>query len=195
MTDITDDTRDPRIAHTRHRVQRAAIAELGAVGYGALTIEGVAARSGVAKSTIYRHWTGTGPLIADALDELNQQPVPTPDGGTVRVQVIALLTHLARAMSDPELSATVPALVDGAEHDPTIARLFHSYNDRRRRALAEAIATGIATGELDGALDPELTALALAGAIVYRRLMTDTPLPADHIEHLVDQVLGRPAEE
>ena len=54
-----------------------ALSELAAVGYGAFTIEAVARRSGVAKSTIYRHWPGKLALIADALDTLNVQ---TPAG-------------------------------------------------------------------------------------------------------------------
>ena len=64
---------DPRIERTREVVKRVALSELAAVGYGAFTIEAVARRSGVAKSTIYRHWPGKLTLIADALDTLNVQ--------------------------------------------------------------------------------------------------------------------------
>lgn len=96
-------------------------------------------------------------------------------------------------MSNPAMSATVPARIDAIERDQTIMQLFHRYNDDRRRAPIDAIATGIDTGQLD-TLDPELTALAPAGPITYRRVMTGTPLPADHIDDLIDQVIDRTTE-
>lgn len=180
---------DPRIVHTREVVRRAALAELAAVGWGELTIEGVAARSRVAKSTIYRHWRGKAELVADALEAHGAQPDPQVTGGTAREQVGVLLRHLAAAMQDPELSPTVPALVDAAERDPLIAELFHRHNDRRRQRLAEVLHAGVEAGELPPHLDPAVAATALAGAVVYRRLMTAEPV-GDGVEDLVTAVLG-----
>ena len=61
---------DPRIERSRRVILEAALAELGEVGYGALTIESVAARAGVGKSTIYRHWSGKLNLVEDAFRTL-----------------------------------------------------------------------------------------------------------------------------
>ena len=61
-----------------------ALSELAARGYGAFTIEAVAKRSGVAKSTIYRHWPGKLALIADALDTLNVQTPAEPSPAAER---------------------------------------------------------------------------------------------------------------
>lgn len=182
---------DPRIAQTRQLVQRAVLAELAGAGYGGTTIEGVAARSGVAKSTIYRHWPNKLALIADALETLNVQPPVASAEGSTRTRVTRLLQHLAEAMSDPDLSPSVPALVEAAERDPTIARFHHQYADRRRQTLVDLLATGITAGELPPGLDPQLAALALAGAVVYTRLMTSTPFPVHRVEALVEQILGR----
>lgn len=190
MSDATEHVEDPRIAHTRRVVRQAALDELADVGYGRFTIESVAQRAHVAKSTIYRHWDGRLSLIADALDALNQQPVPTPGDGTHREQIARLLRHLAEAMCDPTLSAAVPAMIEAAERDPGIARVHHRYNDRRRQTLVDVISAGIQTGEFPGRLDPELTALALAAPIVYRRLMTDQPFPQDRLDDLIDHVIG-----
>lgn len=184
-------TSDPRIAHTRRVVQRAALSELAAVGFGAFTIEGVAARSKVAKSTIYRHWDGKLSLIADALETLNEQPVPTPADGSAREQIASLLHHLAAALTDPLLSPTVPAMIEAAERDSTIARCLHEYSDRRRQTLVDVISAHIAAGELASTLDPELAALALSGPIFYSRLMTDRAFPPERIDDLIDTVIGR----
>jgi TetR/AcrR family transcriptional regulator of autoinduction and epiphytic fitness len=166
-------------------VRRAALAELAAVGWGALTIEGIADRSGVAKSTIYRHWSGKAALIADAVDAGSTQPEPRASGDGVRAQVASLLGHLAGAMADPELSSTVPALVDAAERDPAIAELFQGHNRHRRQRLVDVLRAGVATGELPAHLDPVAAATALAGAVVYRRLMSAEPPDA-----LLTAVLG-----
>src|SRR4029078_13124760 len=65
--EMVDTSLDPRIERSRRVILEAALEELGAVGYGALTIEGVAARAGVGKSTIYRHWPGELPLVQGAV--------------------------------------------------------------------------------------------------------------------------------
>lgn len=179
---------DPRIVHTRAVVRHAALAELAAVGWGALTIEGVAERSGVAKSTIYRHWSGKAALVADAVGAGSTQPDPEVAGANARQRVASLLRHLAAAMADPELSSTVPALVDAAERDHAIAELFHAHNRRRRQRLTAVLRAGVEAGELPAHLDPTAAATALAGAVIYRRLMTAEPL--DDVDDLLTAVLG-----
>lgn len=191
MDAIAPETSDPRIAHTRRVVQRAALSELAAVGFGAFTIEGVAARSKVAKSTIYRHWDGKLALIADALETLNEQPVPRPADGSAREQIASLLRHLVDALTDPVLSPTIPAMIEAAERDPTIARFLHEYSDRRRQTLVDVINTHIARGQLASTLDPELAALALSGPIFYSRFMTGRAFPPERVDDLIDTVLGR----
>ena len=191
MDATASETRDPRIAHTRRVVQRAALSELAAAGFGAFTIEGVAARSKVAKSTIYRHWDGKLSLIADALETLNEQPVPKPADGTAREQIASLLRHLANALIDPVLSPTIPAMIEAAERDATIARVLHDYSDRRRQTLVDVISTNIASGQLASTLDPELAALALSGPIFYSRFMTGRAFPPERVNDLIDAVLGR----
>jgi AcrR family transcriptional regulator len=181
---------DPRVERTRRVVRRAAIMELARSGYGAFAIESVAARSGVAKSTIYRHWPGKLALIADALETLNEQPGPEPGHGTPRERILRLVEHLATVFADSDLSACIPALVDAAERDPEVRRFLHDYNTRRRRALSATIAAAGTSGALPPHLDPEIAATALAGAIVYRRLMTGDPFPPARVADLVTTVLG-----
>jgi TetR/AcrR family transcriptional regulator of autoinduction and epiphytic fitness len=69
-------TVDPRVERSRRVVREAALAELVESGYGAFAIDAVASRCGVARSTIYRHWSGKLALITDALETLNRQPRP-----------------------------------------------------------------------------------------------------------------------
>jgi AcrR family transcriptional regulator len=73
-------------------VRRAALAELAEVGFAAFTIESVAARAGVGKSTIYRHWESKLALIADAFETLNEQPRPNIESGSLCQRVERLGT-------------------------------------------------------------------------------------------------------
>lgn len=192
---------DPRITESRRRVLTAVLQELAEVGYGAFAIESVCRRSGVAKSTVYRHWPGKLALVADALRSLNVQPGSADAGGPHPDQspwqrVVEIVRHLAAAFTGSMVADCTPALVDASERDSELRELFHGYNAVRRQTLVDAVADGVATGELPRHLDPDLTAAALAGAVMYRRLMTPTPLSPADAEALAAMVLGqRPPQQ
>jgi TetR/AcrR family transcriptional regulator of autoinduction and epiphytic fitness len=181
---------DPRIRRTRESVLSAALSVLAARGFAEFGMEAVAEASGVAKSTLYRHWPTRISLLRDALEGLNRQPGEELAAGPARKRVEQLLEHLAAALSDPVLSACLPGLIEAAERHPEVAEFLHQYSDRRRAALTLAIRNGIEAGELPPHLDPELASLALSGPIFYRRLLTAAPFPAAGIPALVRQVLG-----
>jgi TetR/AcrR family transcriptional regulator of autoinduction and epiphytic fitness len=181
---------DPRIRRTREAVLAAALSVLADRGFAEFGMEAVAAASGVAKSTIYRHWPTRLSLLRDAMEGLNRQPQVASGAGPARARVERLLEHLATALSDSVLSACIPALIEAAERHPEVAEFLHQYSDCRRSALTAVIRSGIEQGEFPTHLDPELAALALSGPIFYRRLMTAAPLPAADIPGLVRQVLG-----
>jgi len=183
---------DPRIERTHEVVKREALAELAARGYGAFTIESVAKRSGVAKSTIYRHWPGKLALVADALETLNVQS-PGDDAAVAASplqRVDRLLRHLSGAFADAAITGCTPALIEAAEHDPEVRAFHHAYAATRRQVLVQAIADGVADGTFPARVDPGTAAIALAGAIVYSRVMTDTPYPSDDVPTLIETVLG-----
>jgi TetR/AcrR family transcriptional regulator, regulator of autoinduction and epiphytic fitness len=181
---------DPRIRRTRDSVLSAALSVLAARGFADFSMEAIAEASGVAKSTIYRHWPTKLSLLRDALEGLNRQPQVELEAGPARARIERLLEHLAAALSDSVLSACIPALIEAAERHPEVAEFLHQYSDRRRSTLTAVIRQGIEQGELPAHLDPEMAALVLSGPVFYRRLMTATPLPAADIPGLVRQVLG-----
>lgn len=182
---------DPRVTRSRRALLGAALDELAEAGYTGFSMESVAARAGVGRSTLYRHWKDRLRLVSDALQILNVQPArPEPAAGVpARARVEQLLTHLVHAVVESQVAAVVPALVHAAEHHEGVADLWHGYSAQRRQALVEAIAEGVRAGELRR-VDPDLAAVALSGAVFYRRLMTPRPMTADEVPGLVDSVLG-----
>lgn len=182
--------RDPRVERTRRVVLNAAIALLAESGYAGATIEAIAARSGVAKSTIYRHWPNRLELINDAFHEL-KPPAPILTKGDVRDRVVALLEEFARGMASSVWSLCLPALIDAAERDPECRELQRRMSRTGRQTLVDVLAGGVERGELPAGSDPEVLADALAGPIFVRRLMGDEPFDPAAVRHLVDQVVPR----
>jgi TetR/AcrR family transcriptional regulator, regulator of autoinduction and epiphytic fitness len=181
---------DPRIERSRAVILRAAVEELAAVGYGGVTIESVAARAGVGKSTIYRHWADKLELIADAFETFHEQMVPDLGVLSARESISLLLRHVAEVVVDSTFSRCIPALIEGAERDPRVREFHHRYSAERRQALIDLVALGIEAGEIEPDVDPELATSALLGVIFYRRLMTSRPLDPRDAPRLVDLVLG-----
>jgi AcrR family transcriptional regulator len=183
---------DPRVERSRRIILEAVLDELGKVGYGALTIEGVAARAGVGKSTIYRHWPGKLELVEDAFRTLKASVV-VPEDGTLRERVIAILQQVAGLLRESTYSACMPALIDAAERDPRV-RAFHTrFSAERRAVLVDILRDAVESGELPPTADPELLADALVGPILVRRLMLTEPVGPEIAAALVDQILPTPS--
>ena len=177
---------DSRVVRSRSAILAAALEELAVAGYPAFSMESVAARAGVGRSTLYRHWSDRRTLVADALEELNVQPGPTPDDAAdPRRRVEALLTHLCEAVVDSPVGRCLPALIHAGDVDEGVRTFLHEYSARRRQALTDAVA---ATKLPD--VDPEVASAALSGAVFYRRLLTPEPWTAAEVAALVDTVLG-----
>ncbi|MCR4267831.1 TetR/AcrR family transcriptional regulator [Nitratireductor sp. ZSWI3] len=181
---------DKRIERTRREVLGAAIALLGERGYAAFNMEAVASKAGVSKSTLYRHWPTKLSLIADALETLNVQPKPGPVDGDIRQRVTMLLCHLAEALTASPFAACMPGLIEAAKHHAEVAHFLHEYSAHRRETLVALLRDAVAAGELPVDFDAETAALALSGAIFYRRLMTPKPYLSEEMPALVAAILG-----
>ena len=179
---------DPRIERSRRLILSAALELLGEVGYGSLTIEGVAARAGVGKSTIYRHWPGRLELVEDAI-RLLKADVSSPAGGPVRDRVVALLQSVATSLADSTWSRCLPAIIDAAERDPEVLAIHRRLACERREVLVGLLAEGVATGEIAAGTDLCLLAETLVGPIIVRRLLFHEPFDPEAVPRLVDQVI------
>jgi AcrR family transcriptional regulator len=187
---------DPRIERSRDHVLTATIDLLREVGYGALTIEAIAARSGVAKSTIYRHWSTKATIVADAFLRAHE-PGAAPPPGPVRDRVVALLRDLADLVVVPErrLTCLLPALIDAAERSDEIAALSCQLSEMSAAPLVQVLDEAVERGELAEGTDTRVLADALAGPILLRRLGHRPYVEPDEVPALVDQILpaGRAA--
>lgn len=183
---------DPRVERSRTVILSAALDLLGEAGYGGLTIEAVAARAGVGKSTVYRHWPGKLELVEDAIRTL-KAGVTVPADGSVRERLMYVLAQIAEHMATSTWSACLPAIIDAAERDPEVLDILRRIGRERRQLLLDLLTEGRATGEVPD-VDLNLLAECLVGPIVVRRLLLHETFDPDAVPTLVDQLLApRPA--
>jgi AcrR family transcriptional regulator len=180
--------RDPRVERSRRIILEAVLDELGAVGYGALAIESVAARAGVGKSTIYRHWPGKLALVEDAFRTL-KVPVVVPDHGCLRDRVVSVIEQVAGHVQQSTYSSCMPALIEAAERDPKVRDFHCAFSRERRAVLVGLLSDAVEAGELPATADPELLADALVGPILLRRLLLNETVGPEVAPAIVDQLL------
>ena len=182
---------DPRIERSRRVIADATMAEMAEVGYGSMTVEGVAKRAGVSKATIYRQWKNKLDLVAGALD-MTKDAMLLDESAPPRVRLTELLTWLADYLGDGDnpTAACVPMLVSAAQYDPALREFHHRFSSERRQVLVDILVDGQAQGDVPADLDPEFTAELLVGPLFYRRLMSGRVFPAADVPALIDAVLG-----
>ena len=179
---------DPRVERSRRVILSAALDLLGEAGFGGVTIEAVAARAGVGKSTIYRHWPGKLELIEDAICTLKAHLV-RPAGECTRDRVIHLLQQAASNVAESGWSTCLPAIIDAAERDPEVKAIHRRLTLERRQVLIDVLAEGVERGEVSADRDLALVADCLIGPIMVRRLLLHEPLDPEAVPALVDEVL------
>ena len=177
-----------RDENARRAVLHAADDLLVERGFGGVTIEGIAARAGVAKQTIYRWWPSKVDVL---LDTLIADAVAVPDTGSAVDCTRRYLRSLARFLTKEPAGKVLLALIGEAQHDPEMARTFHQrYIDPQRQRERDMLKHGINSGELSAELDIAATLDALYGPILYRAL-TGTPIPRTFIDKLITDNLER----
>ncbi len=192
ISDVPQRRRDPG---SHQAILRAALTLVRETGYTRLTIEGIAAKAGVGKSTIYRWWTSKGDLVLEALAVV-LEPGEGPDTGETRSDLIAIVQGFIDLYSDEAAAQPIIAgLVSDMSHDPDLAAALRKrFVDPRRVHGRQAITRGIQRGDLPPDADIELVLDVLVSPIFYRTLVTGAPIEADLATKLVDLVLNAPKQ-
>jgi len=185
-----------RAPHRRSEAARLAVLHaaddlLVERGFGGVTIEGIAARAGVAKQTIYRWWPSKTAILLDTLIEDADRELPIPQSSSATESARRYFLSLSRFLTKEPAGKVMLALIGEAQHDPEVARTFRQrYLDPRRRAEREMLADGVASGELSSEIDIDAALDALQGPILYRAL-TGARIPRRFVDALVDRNLTR----
>jgi AcrR family transcriptional regulator len=157
-------------------VLAAALAELAERGCAALTVEGVARRAGVHKTTVYRRWPDRESLVVDALTDLIAVEVPVPDSGDVATDLRELARALVRWLTSPVGQAVLAAVVSDTLGVPEVAAVKRRFFEDRFLRSEPVVARAVASGELPPGTDPAEVVKALIAPIYLRLLITAEPI-------------------
>ena len=136
---------DARVARSRAAVLRAATDLLVEGGPSAVTIDAVVARSGVAKSTIYRHWQSRDDVLLAVMESCAPNLPPIDPDVDVESGLRTLVRAVAGFLRDPEWARVVPALLLLKSHEHEIANLEQRLERTQQEAFAQIIDAGSAT--------------------------------------------------
>lgn len=179
----------PRSLEADQAIRRAVIDALAEESYDGLTIEGVAARAGCGKATIYRRWPSKSALVIDAIAACKDAGVELPDTGSARDDLLASVRGLLRSMRTSDVGRVLPALVVELARN---AELADSFRERfvlpRRARLREILVRGVDRGELRPDLDLDLVTDALVAVFQHRLLFTGMAVDEGLPDRLVDML-------
>ena len=163
-------------------------------GYVKLSIEGIAARAGVGKQTIYRWWPSKGVVLLEALEREVADSATLPDTGNIVADMRTAVGNLIKRLADPNFGPLVAALIAEAQHDPTLARMALERFVRGRRApMVERLRQAQQLGQLPASLDLEAILEVIFGALYHRLLLRSGPLDAVYASFVVDTVFAGPS--
>jgi AcrR family transcriptional regulator len=181
----------PRSERSHRAILDAANELLAERGFVDLTIEEIAQRSGVAKTTIYRRWPGKGTLVFEAFatDYLNR--LPLQDTGSLRGDLLALLRGFIKVVKGTVTGRTLVALVAEVQRDPELAEIWRDRFVTPVRAQHRVMfQRAVERGEASPEIDPEILLDLVFGAAYHRLLQSHLALSDRFAQGVVDIVVA-----
>jgi AcrR family transcriptional regulator len=155
-------------------------------GIHALNIDSIAEQSGVAKTTIYRHWSSREAIILDALSSLVAPETQSPTGTPVE-QIHTLAWRFAEKIGTPPWSVLFPDLIALARRSESMRSVYEDFMRLRRQPVAEVIARAITADNIDA--ESDVIALMILGAITFRQLVLLAPPDELFVRQVVSTAL------
>ena len=185
----------PRSDAAHDAILTAAIALVREVGYDAVTMDGIAARAGVGKATVYRRWTGKETLVAEAIERI-VAAFPVPDTGTVRGDLAVVMRYTIGMYADPATAALLSGLVAAMARSAPIAEAVRrGFVGRWRDVVQRVVERAAARGEVRADVDVALAIELIAGPLFHRFLITGGAVDEPLTKAVVDVVLRGLAPE
>jgi AcrR family transcriptional regulator len=187
-----------RIERSKKAVLTATFRLMSEEGLSGVTVDTVSKRSGVAKTTIYRHWPSRGALLLEACSKLGEnaaagRPGLLPDTGSLKDDATVLALDFARRLRTAKWASVLPSIVDAAERDSEIARLHLDMHALFMAGFRKVIERAELRGQLPPGLTQADVLAAIVGPLFYRRWFTREPLDERFARQVVANAVGSKA--
>lgn len=173
-----------RVERSRAAVLRTTRELLFERGFSGASVDEISRRSGVAKTTIYRHWPVRAELLRDACATIGT-PLEVPDAGSLQADLLALLTQLAHLLRSARWTSVLPSIIDAAERDPEIADMHAKLQQGYTVPFVAVIHRAMRRRELPDETDAAVMVAALTGPLFYRRWFSREPLTDEFVQQVI----------
>lgn len=177
----------PLSAEARKKAIAATQTIVATHGTAGFSIDAVVRESGVAKTTLYRHWSSGNQLLVDAIDELFHD-FPIPDNGSLRADVLEVSMTFVEMISGPGLREMVLDLIGAAACDPELAAIEETMIQQRAEPMRDIITRAIERGEIP-AIDVDAAINVVEGPFIARMIRSSKPIEQAEVVAIVDWVV------
>lgn len=178
---------DERVERSKRVVLETTYNLLAETGLSGVSVDEVSRRSGVAKTTIYRHWPSRESLLLDACSQLAAKP-PVPDTGKLKTDLETLACGTASRLHQP-WATVMPSIIDAGERDKELAKLQSQIHSQMRGAFVAVIERAQERGELSRSQDARELVASILGPIFYRRFFSRESLDGEFAKRVVERAL------
>jgi AcrR family transcriptional regulator len=169
----------PRSIHVDQAILQATLDLLAEVGYQSMSIEAIASRAGVGKTTIYRRYTSKEELVADAIESLRDD-LAIPDTGSFWGDMDILINHAAQKIDSPLGRQTIALIISTASSNPQFAEVYWTkYTKIRREALSKVLKRAKSRNEIHKDADIDLVIDLLSGSLYYALIFKPITEPVE----------------
>jgi AcrR family transcriptional regulator len=181
---------DERVQRSKKAVLTATYQLLSEAGFSGVSVDAVSKRSGVAKTTIYRHWPSRSALLLDACSNMGSRP-QAPDTGSLKGDLELLVKHTAHQLRTAAWATVAPSIIDAAERDQELANVQARTHSGVRSPFQTVIERAQQRGELSRDLDPSHVIAAIFGPLFYRRWFSREPLDEAFTKSVVERAIRK----
>ncbi|MFE7440759.1 TetR/AcrR family transcriptional regulator [Streptomyces chartreusis] len=187
-----------RSEKSRRAIYDAALALVVELGYPRITIEGIAARAGVGKQTIYRWWSSKAEVLMEAFLDLGEQsaqamghePYAIPDTGDLAADLKAVLRATVDELKDPRFEAPSRALAaEGVVNEQLGREFVTKLLEPSLQLYVERLRTAQEAGDVRPDIDPRIALELFVSPLAQRWLQYTGPISYEYTDTLVDYAL------
>jgi AcrR family transcriptional regulator len=182
---------DERVRRSKEAVLSATYQLLSEKGLSGASVDEVSLRSGVAKTTIYRHWSSRWALLLDACSKLGPKP-PVPDTGSLKGDLTALMTFIAGRLRSNRMATVMLSILDAAERDSSIADLHSKIHTGLVAPFHKVFEIAQQRGELPRGCNLSELVAAILGPLFYRRWFSRETIDNRFIKTVVERAVATP---